>query len=264
MDLAAQAAKANAFRALHHGARILLLANAWDVSSARVLEEGGVSAIATTSAGVAFALGYPDGQKISRHEMLSVVARIALKVNLPVTADMEAGYGNRPEDAARTAAGVIESGAVGMNLEDGTGDAQHRLADLSLQLEKISAIRETAQRLGLPLVLNARTDVYLAQVGAPETRYDETVRRLTAFRDAGADCLFAPGVRDTQVIQRLVRELRHPVNILGGPGSPSVPELQKLGVARVSLGSSAMRATLGLVRRIAQEIEGPGTYHTLE
>jgi len=261
---AAQATKANAFRALHHGSKILLLANAWDVSSARILEDAGVSAIATTSAGVAFTLGYPDGQKISRHEMLAAVARIAAKVKLPVTADVEAGYGNRPEDAALTAAGVIEAGAVGVNLEDGTSDAHHRLFDLSLQLEKISAVRETAERLGVALVVNARTDVYLAQVGAPETRYEETVRRLAAFRDAGADCLFAPGVRDSQVIQRLVRELKHPINILAGPGSPSVPELQKLGVARVSLGSSAMRATLGLVRRIARELEGAGTYGTLE
>lgn len=264
MHLAAQATKANAFRALHHGSRILLLANAWDVSSARMLEEAGVSAIATTSAGVAFTFGYPDGQKISRHEMLSVVARIAAKVKLPVTADVEAGYGNRPEDAALTAEGVIKAGAVGVNLEDGTGDAGHPLADLSLQLEKISAVREMAQRLGVALVVNARTDVYLAQVGAPETRYRETVRRLAAFRDAGADCLFAPGVRDIQVIEQLVRELHHPVNILAGPGSPSVPELQKLGVARVSLGSSVMRATLGLVERIAQELRGAGTYDTLQ
>jgi 2-methylisocitrate lyase-like PEP mutase family enzyme len=264
MDLAAQATKATAFRALHHGSKILLLPNAWDVSSARILEDTGVSAIATTSAGVAFTLGYPDGEKISRHEMLAVVARIAKRVKLPVTADVEAGYGNRPEDAALTAVGVIEAGAVGVNLEDGTHDAQHPLADLSLQLEKIFAVRETAERLGVPLVLNARTDVYLAQVGAAETRYEETVRRLAAFRDAGADCLFAPGVRDGNVIQQLVRELKHPINILAGPGSPSVPELEKLGVARVSLGSSPMRATLGLARHIAQEVLGAGTYHTLE
>jgi len=264
MNLAAQATTAGAFRALHHGSRILLLANAWDVSSACILEEAGFSAIATTSAGVAFTLGYPDGQRISRPEMLAVVARIAAKVKLPVTADVEAGYGNRPEDAALTAEGVIEAGAVGMNLEDTAGDAQHRLQDLTLQLEKISAVRETAQRLGVPLVLNARTDVYLAQVGAAETRYEETVRRLAAFRDAGADCLFAPGVRDPQVIQQLVRELKHPVNILAGPGSPTVPELQDLGVARVSLGSAPMRATLGLMRRIAQELLQTGTYNTLE
>lgn len=264
MNLAAQATTAGAFRALHHGSKILLLANAWDVSSARMLEEAGFSAIATTSAGVAFTLGYPDGQKISRPEMLAVVARIAAKVKLPVTADVEAGYGNRPEDAALTTEGLIEAGAVGMNLEDGTGDAQHRLQDLTLQLEKISAVWETAQRLGVPIVVNARTDAYLAQVGTPETCYDETVRRLAAYRDAGADCLFAPGVRDPQVIQRLVRELKHPINILAGPGSPTVSELQDLGVARVSLGSSPMRATLGLTRRIALELLSTGTYHTLE
>jgi 2-methylisocitrate lyase-like PEP mutase family enzyme len=264
MDLAAHATKATAFRALHQGSRILLLPNAWDVSSACIFEETGVSAIATTSAGVAFTLGYPDGQKISRHEMLAVVSRIAAKVNLPVTADVEAGYGNRPEDAALTAEGVIKAGAVGMNLEDSTGDPQHPLADLSLQLEKILAVREMAQRMGVPLVLNARTDVYLAHVGAPERRYVETVRRLAAFRDAGADCLFAPGVRDSKVIQQLVGDLKHPINILAGPGLPSVPELQKLGVARVSLGSSPMRATLGLVRRIAHEVLGAGTYQTLQ
>jgi len=264
MDLAAHATKATAFRALHQGSRILLLPNAWDVSSACIFEKAGVSAIATTSAGVAFTFGYPDGQKISRHEMLAVVSRIAAKVNLPVTADVEAGYGNRPEDTALTAEGVIKAGAVGMNLEDSTGDPQHPLADLSLQLEKILAVREMAQRMGVPLVLNARTDVYLAQVGAPERRYDEMVRRLAAFRDAGADCLFAPGVRDSKVIQQLVGDLKHPINILAGPGSPSVPELQKLGVARVSLGSSPMRATLGLVRRIAQEVLGTGTYQTLQ
>ena len=264
LNLENQAAKANLFRELHRGPKMLLLPNAWDVASARILEEAGVAAIATSSAGVAFALGYPDGQKISRDEMLAVIGRIASKVKIPVTADVEAGYGDRPEDAATTARGVIESGAVGLNLEDGTDDPQHSLVDLSLQLEKIVATRETARAMGVPLVLNARTDVYLLEVGKPETRFDQTLKRLTAFRDAGADCLFAPGLRDPTLIVRLVRDLRYPLNILAGPGSPSIPELQKLGVARVSLGSSPMRATLGLVRRIAQELQTTGTYHALE
>ena len=264
MTLQTQIAKANTFRAMHQGNKILILLNAWDVASARVFEEAGAPAIATTSGGIAFSLGYPDGQNISREEMLTVVARIAAKVKIPVTADVEAGYGDRPEDAALTAQGVIEAGAVGMNLEDATGDAQHPLAKLPLQLEKIVAVRETAKRLGVPLVLNARTDVYLAQVGAPETRFDEAVRRLAAFRDAGADCLFAPGLRDPVTIGQLVRALNHPVNILVGPGSPSISELEKIGVARVSLGSSAMRATLGLAQRIAVEIQTSGTYHSLE
>jgi 2-methylisocitrate lyase-like PEP mutase family enzyme len=257
-----QAAKANLFRNLHRGPKILVLPNAWDVASARILENAGIAAIATTSAGVAFTLGYPDGQKISRGEMLSVVARIAAKVKIPVTADVEAGYGNRPEDAALTARAVIEAGAVGLNLEDRTDD--RRLVDLSLQLEKIAAVRETSRMMGVPLVLNARTDVYLLELGKAESRFAETLNRLIAFREAGADCLFAPGIRDLEVISRLVRELQNPLNILCGPGSPSIPELQRIGVARVSLGSSTMRATLGLVQRMAQELQTTGTYGSLE
>ena len=259
-----QISKANRLRALHRGPKVLVLPNVWDAAGARVLEESGVAAIATTSAGIAFALGYPDGEKISRPEMFAAVARIAAKVDLPVSADAEAGYGDRPEDAALTARAVIDAGAVGLNLEDGAEDPEHPLAHLSLQLEKIAAVREASRGAGVPLVLNARTDVYLLQVGKPEGRYDETVRRLAAYRDAGADCLFAPGIRDLELISRLVRDLHHPVNILAGPGSPSIAELQKAGVARVSLGSSPMRATLGLLRRIAQELQTTGTYGALE
>ena len=259
-----QAARADAFRAMHRGPKILLLPNAWDVASARIFEEVGISAIATTSAGIAFTLGYPDGEKISRGEMLAVVARIAAAVKVPVTADVEAGYGHRPEDAALTAKGVIEAGAVGMNLEDGTDDPHHPLTDLALQLEKIAAARETAAAQGVPIVLNARTDVYLLEVGLAEQRYPEVLRRLAAFRDAGADCLFAPGLRDLATIGRLVRELNYPVNILAGPESPSISELERLGVARVSLGSGPMRATLGLARRIAEELKRAGTYRALD
>jgi len=256
--------KANAFREMHHSGKILVLPNVWDVASARVIEEAGFSAIATTSAGVAFSLGYPDGQKISRQEMLARVSRIAHAVAVPVTADVEAGYGDRPEDAAETALGVIEASAVGMNLEDSTDDPQHPLVDLTLQLEKIHAIREAALQSSVLLVLNARTDVYLAQVGAPELRYAETIRRTLAYRDAGADCVFVPGLRDPQIIGELVKNVQCPVNILAGPGSPSLPELQNCGVARVSLGSGPMRATLGLLQRIADELKATGTYAALE
>jgi len=259
-----QKTKADAFRAMHRGPKILLLPNVWDVASARIIEQAGFGAIATTSAGIAFTLGYPDGQKISREEMLARVARIAYAVRAPVTADVEAGYGDRPEDAAQTARGVIEAGAVGMNLEDGTDDPQHPLADLPSQLEKIRAVREAALNSGVRLVLNARTDVYLLQVGPPEKRYDETLRRLLAYRDAGADCVFAPGVPDAETITRLVRDVQCPLNILAGPGSPSIPEMEKLGVARVSLGSAPMRATLGLLRRMAEELKSSGTYGAIE
>ena len=256
--------KINAFRMMHRGPKILLLPNVWDVASARVVEDAGFGALATSSAGIAFSLGYPDGQKIKREEMFARVERIVRAVKVSVSADMEAGYGNRPEDAARTAQAVIEAGAVGMNLEDGTDDPQHPLVELSLQLEKIRAVREAALASGTLLVLNARTDVYLAQVGAPETRYDETLRRLLAYRDAGADCVFAPGLRDPYTIAKLVKDVRCPLNILVGPGSPSVLELEKLGVARISLGSAPMRATLGLLRRMVEELNSTGTYAALE
>jgi 2-methylisocitrate lyase-like PEP mutase family enzyme len=263
MNIEEQKSKAMAFRAMHRGGKILVLPNAWDVASARIFENAGFGAIATTSAGVAFTLGYPDGEKISREEMLARVARIARAVKVPVSADLEAGYGQRPEDAARAAREAIEAGAVGMNLEDGTDDGTHPLAELSLQLERIRAVREAALKTGVLLVLNAGTDVYLAKVGDPAKRYDETVRRLVVFRDAGADCVFVPGLADAETIRQIVQDVKCPVNILAVPGTPSAPELEKLGVARVTVGSGAMRATLGLVQRIAAELKSTGTYSGL-
>jgi len=262
MGSSSQKNKAELFRQLHHGPKLLLLINAWDVASARIMEAAGVSAIATTSAGVAFSLGYPDGQRISRAEMLAVVARIANAVDLPVTADVEAGYGFTRDDAAQTAREVIAAGAVGMNFEDSNGDPARPLLDLSLQVERIQAIRQAATEAGVPLVLNARTDPYLLPSFEGD-RYTETVRRLSAYRNAGADCVFAPGLSDIQVISKLASELSFPLNILAGPGSPSLPELQQAGVARVSLGSGAMRATLGLLQQITKELALTGTYQSL-
>jgi 2-methylisocitrate lyase-like PEP mutase family enzyme len=259
-----QKKKAETFRAMHMGETPVLLANVWDVASARIVEDTGLPAIATTSAGIAFAQGYPDGQKILGAEMIAAIARIVDAVNVPVTADVEAGYGHRPEDAAKTAANVIQSGAVGMNFEDATGDSSHPLTDLPLQLERIRAIRETAGKLAVPLVLNARTDVYLLQIGERAKRYDEAIRRLVAFRDAGADCVFVPGVRDVETIKRVVADLKCPVNILAVAGSPSVSELVQMGVKRVSLGSGPMRAAMGLLRRVAEELKTAGTYHQIE
>ena len=251
-------------RRLHHGSEILVLANCWDVASACVLEQAGVSAIATSSAGVAFSRGYADGQRISREEMLAVVARVARAVQVPVTADVESGYGPRPEDAARTAVAVIAAGAVGMNLEDSGGPSDSDLIELSLAVEKIHAVHEASSKAGVPLVINARTDVYLNEVGVPDSRYDHALRRAVAFRDAGADCIFLPGIKDPGLIARFVRDLKSPINILAGPGVPPVPELQRLGVARVSLGSKPMLAGLGLLRRLTAELRDSGTYTALE
>lgn len=264
MDARVQAERAEQFRKLHRGPRILVLPNAWDVATARILEELGYPAIATTSAGIAFSLGYPDGQRVSREQMLEVVARIARSVRVPVTADMEAGYGTTVRDMSETAKALIAAGAIGMNLEDVTGEDENSQVNVTLQVQKIQAIRETASSLGVPLVLNARTDIYLMPIGPPETRFDRTVERLRAYRQAGADCLFAPGVQDRETIAKLVRAVDAPLNILVTPGCPPLRELEKLGVARASAGSSAMRATLGLLRRIGKELMEAGTYSCLQ
>ena len=263
MDVRAQAKKAERFRKLHGGPRILALPNAWDAASARILEEAGYPAIATSSAGVAFSLGYSDGQRVSREQMLEVVARIARAVRVPVSADMESGYGSTVKDIVETAKAVIAAGAIGMNFEDVTGDDESSHVALPLQVEKIRAIKETAASAGVPIVLNARTDIYLMPIGEAATRFERTVERLRAYRKAGADCVFAPGVSDRDTIARLVKEVGAPLNILISAGCPSLAELEKMGVARASAGSAVMRATLGLVRRIGKDWMESGTYDSL-
>src|SRR6202045_537850 len=214
MNVQAQALKAEQLRKLHSGPKMLVLPNAGDVASARIVEELGFPAIATTSAGIAATLGYPDGQRISRDEMLGMVARIAKAVRVPVTADMEAGYGTTLEDMAETAKAVVAAGAVGMNLEDVTGRDESSQVDTALQGEKIRTIRKASASLGVPLVVNARTDIYLMPIGPAESRFERTVERLCAYREAGADCLFAPGVRDADTIAKLVKAVGAPLNIL--------------------------------------------------
>jgi 2-methylisocitrate lyase-like PEP mutase family enzyme len=262
--MSSQVDKAMQFRQLHRGPRALVLANVWDVASARIFEEAGFPVLATTSAGIAFSLGYPDGQRISREEMIARIARIVRAVKVPVSADIEAGYGSTPEDAAKTTRELIQAGAIGMNLEDSSVDSARRLLDLELAVEKIKAVREAAAKAGVPIVVNARTDVWLLPGADPATGYYDAQRRLTAYRDAGADCVFAPGLKDAETIGRLVRDLQCPVNILAVAGTPSIPELEKLGVARVSLGSGPMRATLGMLRSLAEELRSSGTYSALD
>lgn len=261
--MSSQVEKAVRFRQLHHGPNVLVLPNAWDVASARIFEEAGFTAMATTSAGIAFSLGYPDGQQISREEMIARVARIVRAVEVPVTADVEWGYGPTPDAVARTTREVIEAGAVGLNLEDTTGRADQPLASLELAVEKIKAASETAAGLRVPIVVNARTDVYLLPGADPDADYLEAVRRLVAFREAGADCVFAPGLKDAEMIGRLVKAVACPVNILAVSGTPPIAELQRLGVARVTVGSGFMRATMGLLKRAAEELKTAGTYGVL-
>ena len=247
--------KAEFFRSLHRGPEILVLPNAWDCASARIFEQAGFPAIATTSAGIAFSLGYSDGERIPPDLMLATVGQISDCVQLPVTADLESGYG----DVAKTTAGLIAAGAVGLNFEDVEHDS-HALAPVTAQVEKIAIIRRIATGLGVNIVINARTDVFLAQIGEPATRFERACERLRAYIAAGADCVFLPGLTDENIIRRVVETLKFPLNILVGANLPTIPRLRELGVARVSVGSGIMRATLGLARRIAQGLKKSGTY----
>lgn len=243
---------------------IVVLPNAWDVGSAIMMAEVGFSAIATTSAGIAFALGLPDGQRVSRDVMLDRVARIVEAVPIAVTADLEAGYGCKPEEVAVTVRGALNAGAVGCNIEDSTGDTDQPLFDLELACERIRAGAEAARNAAVPFVLNARADPYLVPRGADAENFAEAVKRANAYREAGADCVYVPGPMDAGTIARLVREIHAPLNILGARGgvaSPlSVADLERLGVKRVSIGGSLSVAMLGFVQQAARELHEHGTF----
>jgi len=254
--------QADTLRRLHVEGPMLVLPNAWDAGSARIFVEAGFAALATTSAGIAFSLGYPDGERISRDEMLAAVARITRRISVPITADMEAGYGQTPDAVAETARRVIDAGAIGMNLEDRMEEKP--LIEFSLAVERVRAARRAADSTGVRLVLNARTDAFEAPELPRDKRLGEAVRRGNAFREAGADSVFVPFVGDRGTIEQLVQQIHAPVNILGTPNAPTLKELAALGVRRVTFGSAPMRATLGLVRRMAREWKEKGTYGTLE
>ncbi|WP_395358317.1 isocitrate lyase/phosphoenolpyruvate mutase family protein [Streptomyces sp. YH02] len=244
------------FRSLHTPAEPLALANAWDVASARVIEAAGAPAIATTSAGVAWSLGSPDGDVLTRRRALKLIARIVAAVAVPVTADIEGGYGKDAAGVAETIAGVLAAGAVGINIEDGT----RHPAELAARL---AAARQTADRAGQGLFLNARIDTFLFGLGAPETRLTETLNRARMYTDAGADGIFVPGVTDPATIAALATDISVPLNVMAGPGAPTVAELGALGVARVSLGSGVAQAAYAAARRAAQDLFAAGAYDSL-
>jgi 2-methylisocitrate lyase-like PEP mutase family enzyme len=246
-------------RALHRGPPILVLPNAWDAASARLFEAEGFPAIATTSAGVAAALGYPDGGVVPSREMIEAVARIVRAVKVPVTADIEHAYAATPDAVAELVLRVIAAGAVGINLEDYVPGADD-LEPLTLQVGKITTILKAATKAGVRVVINARTDVFLRELGAPEARLDVAIERGNAYLAAGADCVFVPGVNDRETIAALVNGIGGPVNVLAVDGTPPIAELEALGVARVSLGSGPMRAALAVVRDVARELKARGTY----
>ncbi|GAC1655808.1 MAG: isocitrate lyase/phosphoenolpyruvate mutase family protein [Candidatus Dormibacteraceae bacterium] len=258
-----QPALAQAFKRLHGGPGVLVLPNAWDPMSARLFAASGFAALATSSASVAWALGRQDGQNLTRPEMVAAIGRIAAAVEIPVTADLEAGYGADAAAVGETIRMVLEAGAVGVNLEDGSIGGASPLIDVAEHARRIAAARLAAESAGVPLFINGRTDVYLLRVGAPETRFDHAVERARAYLDAGADGVFVPGVRDLATIERLVVAIPGPLNVLVTDGTPPVPTLRAAGVRRLSTGGRPAQAVLGLLRRIGEELSGPGTYDTI-
>ncbi|MGA9120234.1 MAG: isocitrate lyase/phosphoenolpyruvate mutase family protein, partial [Bacteroidota bacterium] len=227
----------------------------------------GYKAIATTSMGIAASLGYPDCQVIQLSEMIQTITGIVHGVHVPVTVDIEAGYGNTLDEVLDSVQKIIATGIVGINIEDSI-DLNPMLIDDVEFCERISAIRALSDSLGFHLVINARTDSFYTSSGSPREKLSESIRRGNKYREAGADCIFVQPVWEKETISTLVKEIHAPINILANPGNaggvpPSVRELQDLGVARLSLGSGLMKATLALIKRVADELSEKGTYNVL-
>jgi 2-methylisocitrate lyase-like PEP mutase family enzyme len=257
-----QRTKATTFRSLHDDG-IFVLPNAWDAGSAAMIAAAGAQVIATTSAGISWSLGRSDGEHLSRAEMIDVIARIVATVDLPVTADIEGGYGDDSEAVATTVRAVIDAGAVGVNLED-SRSSDGTLHEPDDQAARIRAGRAASTAADLPeLVINARTDVFLFGIGEPDGRLDDVVRRAAAYAEAGADSLFVPGLLDLGTLKELTAKVSLPVNVMVGPGAPNVTSLHAVGVRRVSLGQAISQAAYSLARRAAAEALTAGTYDSI-
>ena len=260
-----QITRAAAFRDLNLAGR-LVLPNAWDAASARIFELAGFPAIGTTSAGIAYARGFRDAERIGREAMVREIASIAAAVAAPVTADVEAGYGPRPEDVAETVEAVIDAGVVGVNLEDNThGRATEPLFGVEEHGARIAAARMAAERHDLPLVINARTDTFLLNLGEdPDERLAMTIARGRAYLAAGADLVFIPLLLDPAAVRRAAAGIGGPISLMAVPGAPPAADLFAAGASRVSLGAAAMLATLATLRAIAEDIRTTGAWGTIE
>ena len=251
-----QQEKAAIFQQLHTN-KTLVLPNAWDAASAKIVEQSGATAIATTSAGVSWSRGKQDGESLGRQDMIQTIKEIVAVTSLPLTADIESGYGNRqPQDVADTVRAVVEAGAVGINLEDTPGSQQR----LILKPEEHAARIHKAREVSDDIFINARIDVYLAKVGAPETRLDAVLDRASIYLEAGADGIFVPGLTDLETITALCEAIDAPLNVMAGRGSASVSALQQAGVARISLGPVLALAGFSLIRKMVREVVHEGTF----
>jgi 2-methylisocitrate lyase-like PEP mutase family enzyme len=258
----AQREKAENFRALHRGPRLLILPNAWDVPSARVFEEAGFPAVATSSAGLMVSRGYRDGEEMPRRELVAEVGRIASKLAVPLSADIVAGYGRTLREVLTTVRAVLAAGAVGINLEDRRPVAAG-LFSTAEQVAKIKAIRQLGDRLDIPVVINARTDALRDESGDPSSRLQHAIERCIAYRDAGADCVYPMGLLDREAIAQLITAVNFPVNVMVRAGLPPIAELERLGARRLSFGPAASYAALGLLKRASREIMIQGTFSSL-
>jgi len=261
--LKSQTEKAEEFRSLHNSNHILILPNAWDVPSARVFEDAGFPAVATSSAALAVSLGYPDGEAIGKEELFSAVTRIASRLTVPLSVDIESGFGATLDQLSDTIRRVIRAGGVGVNLEDISNFESKTLFSIERQVERIRMVRNVSDSLEVPLVINGRTDAYRYSMGDESAKLEEAIRRSNAYSDAGADCLYPMGVATEAAIATFVKAVHKPVNIMARKGTPTIRELERIGVRRLSLGPSAMYATMGLLKGIAGELKQNGTYDTL-
>ena len=262
-----QKRKAELFLKYHEEKEILVLLNSWDIGSSKLIEACGYKAIATTSMGIAASLGLPDAQVIQLSEMIQVIKGIVNSVEVPVTVDIEAGYGRNLEEVIDSVKQIIATGIAGINIEDSLA-LNPVLIDETEFCERISAVRALADSLGFHLVINARTDAFYTSRASTQEKLAESIRRGNQYLAAGADCIFVQPVWDKATIATLVKEIKGPVNILANPGvgremPPSAKELQEIGVARLSIGSGLMKATLAFIKKVANELSEDGTYDIL-
>ena len=258
-----QREKAEEFRLLHKSGRILVLPNAWDVPSARVFEDAGFPAIATSSAALAVTLGYPDGERIGKDELFLAVKKIADSLTVPLSVDVESGFGTTESELTDTIRRVVAAGGVGINIEDISNFQSKTLFAMETQTDRIRTVRRISDSLRIPVVINARTDAYRFAVGDGSAGLQEAIRRAKAYSEAGADCLYPMGLMEKDAITTFVKTVNKPVNIMARKGVPSISELERIGVRRISLGPGPMYATMGLLRKIAQELKQNGTYESM-
>jgi len=256
--------QADALHRLHSEGKPLVLVNAWDAASARLLEQAGASVIATTSAGMAWSLGYADGEKLPRDELIAACARICRVVRVPVTVDIERGFGRSTDEVCSLVRALIDLGVVGVNIEDGVSPETRRPLPPQALCERVSALRALAVQAKVRLFINARTDVYLATHDDPARRFEEAMQRARLFAAAGADGIFVPGMDKLDEITRFARALERPLNVYAGyPGVPAIDALSGAGVRRVSLGCGPLQSALNLLGRIAAEVFTLGRYDAM-